>query len=34
LQAGATGRVLLTRNVRDFDLLQQLAPWTRFLGYR
>ena len=34
LHAGATGRVLLTRNVRDFDLLQQLAPWTRFLAYR
>jgi predicted nucleic acid-binding protein len=32
--AGATGRALLTRNVRDFDLLQQLAPWTRFLAYR
>lgn len=34
LHAGATGRVLLTRNIRDFDLLQQLAPWTSFLGYR
>ncbi len=34
LQAGSTGQVLLTRDVRDFDLLQQLAPWTRFLAYR
>jgi len=34
LQAGETGTVLLTRNIRDFDPLQQLAPWTRVLVYR
>lgn len=34
LHAAETGRVLLTRNVSDFDFLQQLAPWARVLVYR
>lgn len=34
LHAEETGRVLLTGNVEDFDLLQQLAPSARILLYR
>jgi predicted nucleic acid-binding protein len=34
LQAAENGWVLLTRNVRDFDVLQQLAPEGRALLYR
>jgi predicted nucleic acid-binding protein len=34
LQAREAGRVLLTRNIRDFDLLQQLEPDSRILYYR
>jgi predicted nucleic acid-binding protein len=34
LHAAETGCVLLTRNVMDFDVLQQLAPQTQVLLYR
>lgn len=34
LQARETGRVLLTRNIADFDRLQQLEPTSRVLYYR
>ena len=34
LQAAENGWVLLTRNVRDFDVLQQLAPEGRAMLYR
>ncbi|MBV8752953.1 MAG: PIN domain-containing protein [Hyphomicrobiales bacterium] len=34
LQARSTGVVLLTANVLDFDLLQQLVPDARVLFYR
>ena len=34
LHAEETGRILLTRNIEDFDYLQQLAPTTRILLYR
>jgi len=34
LQAGKLGLTLLSRNVRDFDLLLQLFPKTRVLLYR
>ncbi|HLY55682.1 MAG TPA: hypothetical protein VKS60_09000 [Stellaceae bacterium] len=34
LQAGESGRTLLTSNIRDFDHLQQLAPWPQILFYR
>jgi len=34
LHAGETGRVVLTRNAADFDLLEQLAPGGRLLVYR
>ena len=34
LQAAENGRVLLTRNIADFDRLQQLAPGSRILLYR
>jgi len=34
LHATQSGRVLLTRNIRDFDRLQQLEPRSRILFYR
>jgi predicted nucleic acid-binding protein len=34
LHAAETGRTLLTRNVKDFDILQQLAPASKVLFYR
>jgi predicted nucleic acid-binding protein len=34
LHARETGRIVLTRNVRDFDVLQQLAPDTEVAFYR
>ncbi len=34
LQAAETGRVLLTGNIPDFDLLQQLVPSSAVLFYR
>ncbi len=32
--AAESGRVLLTRNIGDFDILQQLLPEARILVYR
>jgi predicted nucleic acid-binding protein len=34
LQARETGRTLLTRNLRDFDVLQQLVPDAQVAFYR
>lgn len=34
LQAAEAGRILLTRNLRDFDILQQLAPHAQVIFYR
>jgi predicted nucleic acid-binding protein len=34
LQTREAGRVLLTRNIADFDRLQQLEPTSRVLYYR
>jgi predicted nucleic acid-binding protein len=34
LQAREAGLVLLTRNIADFDRLQQLEPTSRVLYYR